>query len=534
LQSITTASGRKVTLSYSTAAMAGITPSAGYLVSATDNFNRALQFKYDTNGQLSEFVDPSGQSIKYVHEATNAGLTNPWSRMLKPIQVTFQDGSIKSYFWDEPSYAAWDTNVLQRTNLLTGMADEAGNRFATFTYKNGKAVSTEHGVGIEKYTFFDQRPVPGQGVGTVTIIDPLNTSRDMVFNWVNGYPRLVSQSQPAGSGCNASSQAIAYDANGNVSSVDDFNGHRTCIVSDVIRNTETTRIEGLTNTAACTNVTGSGAVLPVGSRKINRQWHPDWNIETRQAEPLKITTWVYNGQPDPTAGNAVASCAPATALLPDGKPILVLCKQVEQATTDANGALGWTAVATGTARVRNYTYNAYGQLLTEKDPRGNTTTYAYYAATTASVTAGDLQTATNAVGHVTTYGQYDKAGRVLQVTDPNGVVTNITYKPRGWVESVSTTLALNSAETTTYSYDLVGQRTGVMFSDGTSLTYKYDAAHRLTDIVDSAGNTVTYIPNNMGQPTEERLKDPKGVLARNISRSYDALGRVQKLTGVRP
>lgn len=40
----------------------------------------------------------------------------------------------------------------------------------------------------------------------------------------------------------------------------------------------------------------------------------------------KLTIDVYNGQPDPFNGNAIASCASASARLVDGKPIAVLCK----------------------------------------------------------------------------------------------------------------------------------------------------------------------------------------------------------------
>jgi YD repeat-containing protein len=535
LQSITTTSGRKVTLSYSTAAMTGITPAAGYLVFATDNFNRSLQFRYDTNGQLSELVDPSGQSIKYVHEATNAGLTNPWSRMLKPIQVTFQDGSFKSYFWDEPSYATWDVGVLQRTNLLTGISDEAGNRFATFTYKNGKSLSTEHGVGIDKYTFVDQRPVPGQGIGTVTITDPIKTSRDMVFNWVNGYPRLISQSQPAGSGCAASSSILSYDVDGNIISEVDFNGNRVCRDVDAVRGLETAHIDGYLSADTCP-ASVQNAVMPadITKRKTTKQWHPDWNLETRRAEPLKITTWVYNGQPDPTAGNAVANCAPATALLPDGKPIVVLCKQVEQATTDINGQLGLAAVASGAARIWSYAYNQYGQVLNATDPRGGTTVYVYAPITTGDYTAGDLESVTNPAGHTTQYTRYDAHGRPLQIIAPDGLTTDLSYYPRGWLKTTTVTPAgAATGRTTSYTYDLVGQLKTVSFPDATSLSYKYDAAHRLYNIQDNLGNSVTYTLDDAGHRTREAFTDPTGVLVKNMTRVYDALGRAQSVTGAR-
>jgi YD repeat-containing protein len=60
------------------------------------------------------------------------------------------------------------------------------------------------------------------------------------------------------------------------------------------------------------------------------------------AEPGRLTTSIYNGQPDPFNGGQAASCAPANATFPGGQPIAVLCKEVSQATFDANGARGFS------------------------------------------------------------------------------------------------------------------------------------------------------------------------------------------------
>ncbi|WP_343123516.1 RHS repeat domain-containing protein, partial [Lysobacter sp. Root916] len=40
---------------------------------------------------------------------------------------------------------------------------------------------------------------------------------------------------------------------------------------------------------------------------------------------------------------------------------------------------------------------------------------------------------TNALGQVTETLAYDGAGRPLSVKDPNGVVTDLEYHPRGWM-----------------------------------------------------------------------------------------------------
>ena len=48
---------------------------------------------------------------------------------------------------------------------------------------------------------------------------------------------------------------------------------------------------------------------------------------------------------------------------------------------------------------------------------------------------------------------------------------------------------------------------------------------------DSAGNRIDYTLDNAGNRTKEEVKDPGGVLSRQLTRVYDALGRVQQTTG---
>jgi YD repeat-containing protein len=345
---------------------------------------------------------------------------------------------------------------------------------------------------------------------------------------VNGFPRATSRSQPAGSGCAASTSYLTYDANGNVASEDDFNGNRLCRANDLSRNLETARVEGLANTAVCSTVVTVGATLPAGSRKTSTQWHPDWRLESKRAEPLKVTTWVYNGQPDPFSGGAIASCAPSTAVLPDGKPIVVLCKQIEQATTDANGALGFSATLQAGVpnRQQSWTYNQYGQVLTATDPVNNTTTYTYYGTTTSDYTMGDLQQVTNALNQVRSYPKYNKHGQVLRMVEANGVVTDNTYDLRQRLTSTTT-----GGLQTVYTYDPAGQLIQVKLPDTTTIGYTWDDAHRLTKVTDQAGNSVTYTLDNAGNHVTDQIKDSSGTLARTVTRVFDALNRVQQTTG---
>ena len=270
--------------------------------------------------------------------------------------------------------------------------------------------------------------------------------------------------------------------------------------------------------------------MPAYSRRISTQWHPIWRLETKIAEPLRLTTKVYNGQPDPFNGGATASCAPSTATLPDGSPITVLCKQVEQATTDHNGALGFSAALAPTSevptRVQQWTYNQYGQVLTATDPLNKVTSYSYYGSTTADYTKGDLEKVTNAANHVTRYTKYNPAGQWLEMLDANGVATTRTFDLRQRLKTTTT-----AGLTTRYDYWPTGLLKQVTLPDTTFVSYDYDDAHRLIAITDNLGNKVSYTLDNSGNRIGKTVADPRGKLDRTLTRIPDALGRIQQVTG---
>jgi YD repeat-containing protein len=527
LLSRTALDGRQVSYGYSDANTASsIAPRAGLMISATDAFGRVLQFRYNAAGLLAQMIDPAGQVYGYAYDTTSEDCLSGQCDRLALVQ--YPDQSIRQYLWNEAALTAG----VSQPNALTGIVEvwpatastpAQTVRAGSYGYDtSGRAISTQRANGLDSYA------ASGNNGYQITVTDPLSTQRTIGFSTLFNAAYPTSRSQPAGSGCAASTSTQTYDANGNTASADDFNGTRACYASDLSRNLETARVEGLSTSTTCSTVTAANATLPSGSRKVSTAWHPDWRIEVQRAEPGKLTTNVYNGQPDPFNGGTTASCAPSTALLPDGKPIAVLCKQVEQATTDANGRLGFTAaLQSGVAnRVQSWTYNSYGQVLTATDPLGHVSTYAYYPSTTANATMGDLLTVTNAAGQTTTYNQYNPHGQVLQSTDPNGVVTTNTYDLRQRLLSTSA-----AGETTSYAYDFAGQLITVTLPNGSAITNTYDAAHRLTQVTDGAGNTVVYTLDAMGNRIGEQIKDASGTLAKNIARSYDALNRLQSSSG---
>jgi YD repeat-containing protein len=540
--SVVKASGGALTYSYA----------AGLLGSVSDAFGRSVQFGYEqpssgAPSRVNQITAPDGSIINVAYDTLGNLSTLTWS-----------DANVRTFVYENWTFP-W---------ALTGIVDEMGQRYGTYGYDSqGRATSTLLGAGVDKYQVsynsapswsFSEYFVASSNLlcreykmvpptGTQALI-PNGQSSNFVAGTSHGTNFLAGSDQPAGSGCSASSSAQTYDVNANLTSHDDFNGNRSCYAYDLSRNLRTVALEGLPGGASgktCPSNLATYTPSPVDAshpeRKTTTVWHPDWVLKAQEAAPKKITTWVYNGQPDPIAGTTAGCVTPATTL-PDGKPLAVLCARYEQATTDSTGALGLTATVSGATRAWTYTYNQYGQALTETTPKqsstdmlSHTTTYVYYTTTsfTGSVghTMGDLNTVTNPLGQVTTFISYDKAGRLLSSKDANGTVTSMSYFPRGWLQTQTVTPASGTTLTTTYAYWPTGRLQTVTMPDASTLNYTYDTAHRLTDVVDSAGNRVHYALDNSGNRTSEQVSDISGNLAGSVARVFDLLNRVQSTTG---
>ena len=485
--SITTRSGYVQSMAYG---------ANNLLASVTDSFGRALVFTYDANNRVQTVTDPAGLISRYGYDANN-NLTT----------ITFPDKKIRQYVYDAPTLA----------NALTGIIDENGVRFATWTYNSsGRAIASQYAGGANLTS------VTSYGGSATTVRDAAGTSTDYGFSTYSGVYKNTSLSTPC-AGCGLAALST-YDTNGNALSRKDFiapTAKMTCYAYDMNRNLETARAEGISASESCSAVLATLPSRP-NVRKVSTQWHAIWRLPIKTAEPYLVTTNAYNG-------DSGVFCAP-TGAQAGGNPIGVLCKRTVQETTDATGQQGLGAPLTGTPRVWRYTYDQFGQVLTATDPNGKVTTTVYYATTDPDLgKRGNVNTISNAVGHITTFTGYDGNGRPLSITDPNGVVTTLTYWPRGWLHTRTV-----AGETMTHEYDGVGQLTKVTQPDGSYVQYIYDNAHRLTDIIDTLGNRIHYTLDAMGNRITEAAFEPGGYpntpvrLKRQV---YDSLNRLHQAVG---
>jgi YD repeat-containing protein len=419
---------------------------------------------------------------------------------------------------------------VQKTVIANGVATTL--RTSTTSYDaDGRAVSTAGPAGLDAFAV--TAAVPGM---SATVTDPLGTARTTSYVKIGGLTRTTYASQPAGAGSDATAATFAYDAQGNLESAIAPDGVQTCYANDPQRQLELVRIEGLVDPAAqamggCAPLLAQSKPLPLGTRRITTAWHPDWRLPIARAEPRHITRWVFNHQPDPMNPGSFAVCAPDDAKLPSGKPIAVLCARYELSTIDATGAAGLDGFPLTTVETR-YTYDKQGRPLTRYES-GRTTTNTYYADATADHQPGDRASLTDAMGRVTRFTRYDGNGQVLETVDPYGRATTVQYDLAGRPIVVTVIPRDGGApQTTTLSYFRdTRSPASIVASDGTTRRFTYDDAARLLSTTDAEGNTITYTRDSGGNVTKEETRDAAGLLWSAKIASYDALGRLQSISG---
>ena len=192
---------------------------------------------------------------------------------------------------------------------------------------------------------------------------------------------------------------------------------------------------------------------------------------------------------------------------------------------------GFDAQGGVVTRSTSFEHDEFGKVVEIDGPRtdvNDITTLAYYDCNSGAQ-CGQLQSVTNAAGHVSSYDTYDAVARLTQSTDANGVVTNYVYHPRGWLLSMTQVPPTGATRVTTYEYDNVGQLIKTVMPDGTEQNYVYDAAHDLREIFDNLGNSVAYKYDAKGNRTEELVRDPDGTLVRSTITSYDIRNFIESI-----
>jgi RHS repeat-associated protein len=418
------------------------------LVTVTGDFGRTLSFSYDADGRIVGVFDPVGAVYRYSYDPVGN-----FERVVYPDDTPLDDSDnpTRGYLYEDARFQ----------HALTGIIDANGNRYATYGYDDqGRAVLTEHVGGA------DRAEIAYNADGTATVTEASGATHVREFQVHYG---VVVPTTIDGDCTSCASLERTYDANGFLASSTDRNGNSTTYVNDA-RGLQTARTE---------------AVGTTEERSVTTEWHPDWRLPVRVAEPGRETRYEYD-----TNGNLV------------NRSVIDL--------------------VAGETRTTTYEYDGLGQLLRVDGPRQDVediTHYEYDA-------KGNLLRIENALGHVTQITAHDAAGRPLALVDPNGTEIQLAYDARGKLVSRSIEGAI-----THFDYDAAGQLVRITLPAGSKIDYAYDAAHRLIGLRDGLGSRIVYTLDAAGNRVREEIFDPHNVLTRTSSAIYDDLDRLARRIG---
>lgn len=483
--------GQGITLSYTTTP----SPAIGLLSTVTDSKGRQLIFTYDSSARLSVVKLPDGKQLSYSYGYSSSNLS----------QVVYANDETRKYAYNESGFVG--TTPLP--NALTGITDERGVRYESITYDNlGRATSSAFNgnIGTTRITY--------QADGTSAVTYPLGNTVRIAPVSIDGLMRVGSLDGPCTPDCGQPWQSRTYDARGFPASMVDFNGVSTLTTYDAFGLLESTR---------------EAVGLPE-----ERRTETSWDTSLR----LPLVTRVLDGAG--TALMATSQVYGATGLL------LARC-QADLAEPDASTYV-CSPAGDVPAGVRRWTYTycaavdttqcpLAGLLLSITGPRkdvAQTTTYQYYMDDTAQWRHGDLKSITDALGHVTSIARYDGAGRPTRTVDVNGVITDLTYTSRGWLQTRTVRANADGSSAsgdilTKIAYTTYGNVETITDPSGVVTNFIYDNAHRLTDIKDTGGNRIHYVLDAAGNRVQEQVLNSSGVVVKGITRTYNALGRLTSL-----
>lgn len=471
LLSIANRAGLTQTLAYN---------SSGQLVSVTDPFGHQMLFAYDAQGHLAQATDPAGGVYHYAYDDTG-----------NLISVTYPDDTTRQYLYENSAFPS----------ALTGLIDENGSRFATWTYDaQGRAVGSVLAGGVEPVS------ITYNSDGSSTVTDARGTVRQHSFiTGAGGVLRPASTTiVSCAMSCPSITSSATYDANGVFMSGTDPNGNTTSMTYDA-RGLLTSRTEAV------------GTPL---TRSVSITWQPVFQEPTQITFPDRTVTFTYDAQGNRTSQTITAGGVTRTWTYAYNAQGLMTqltgprtdVAQVWNFTYDAQGNL--SSVQDPLGHVTRFTaYDAYGHPLSIIDPNGVTATFTYDA-------RGRLISRTLA-NRTWTY-QRDAVGQIIGITYPNGTSVALTYDaahrltdaiyslgvhkhrvltPAGDVTQVQLLDATNTiVRQESFAYDGLGHRIATTDANGQSTTFQYDDDGNLTAATDALGRTTTLAYDALNRP----------------------------------
>ena len=189
--------------------------SSNYLDSVIDSFGRSLEFTYQSN-LLHTVTTPSGLILTYNYDSSGA-TPGVLDRLVSVTYSTTPQTSVH-YVYENPALPF----------ALTGIIDENGNRFSTWTYdSSGRATSSEHAGGTDLTTIIYNED------GSREVVSPLGLTNVYKFAMIQGVPKNTKIDRLATANVPAATTTYSYDPNGYIATISDWKTNETSTVNDI-------------------------------------------------------------------------------------------------------------------------------------------------------------------------------------------------------------------------------------------------------------------------------------------------------------
>jgi YD repeat-containing protein len=225
-------------------------------VTVTDNLGQSLSFTEDAQHQPLTLTS-AGLTIKYDYNA---------SQRLNQLTRT-RGGHMQTRLFHY--------EVANKPDLLTGITDERGVRYTTWTFDDqDRTTSSEHAGGIE------HTDVAYNVDGSSTVTNEFGKKSTYRFVTIDGVKRVSAIEGEALGSCPMSNSTFTYDERGLLKTKTDNKGHLTTYDYNT-RGLEVSRTEAAGTPQA---------------RTVTTDWHQTLFLPVTVTEPTRITTYTYDAQ----------------------------------------------------------------------------------------------------------------------------------------------------------------------------------------------------------------------------------------------
>jgi RHS repeat-associated protein len=466
----------------------------GIAIEVQDPYQRAWTFGYNSSVDLASITDPNSHPWQFGYDTSNSQyqLANDMTSLTDPDNNT-----------THITYTPGGTNG----GLAASVTDAVGTHTTTFTGWN--VYEQDNG---EQYETVETHP-DGQ---TVSYIYSGYVLQQAVTTANNGDANYTETTEYENLGTPAAPVQTVIDPAGH-STTDTTDGVGNVLTEANSYGTTTTEYNSfdepcwsapptvtVPTNPTCTNAPAAGAGATLN-------YYDGYGNQIETVDPTGVATYsAYD-----TYGNQCWQTIPGTVVTPPAPP----CSTPPAASTRYSSNAGTellsksTPDGVGTAYTYDtttYTYNPYGQVLTEVTPDGNVAggSPAAYTTTNYYDNAGRLYKVVAPLGRTTT-AALDAAGNVDSVTDPMGQVTSAAY---------------DADNRTCWSFQGTAASTcSPAPATATRYVYNADTSDPLT-VEDPNSNTTTFTYLNPDYPdSATTVKDPLGNITSNV---YDKVGNL--------